>query len=204
MHDVNLIPHQRWQQKRCKSRLRRWASICAVYFASMALCLSSAYALWHQDEDTTDRLNQTINRVEKYSHTIVELKKLLAQTKGALSTTWAIRSQPNWSQLMTLLSEELGHEVVLNQCELLSVDEQGKPIYGSTEAGSTQLTADALLGERHYVLKLSGIGRHQNAVSQFVLRLEGLELFDSVRLDKSRSQIFMEEPAVSFTIECRF
>ena len=204
MQDVNLIPQQRLQNKRCKTRMRQWAAICAIYFASMALGLSSAYAFWGNDEQTTEQLNQCINRVEKYSHTIVQLKKLLAQTKDALSTTWAIRNQPDWSQLMEVLASQLGDDIVLDQCELWSVDAQGIPIYDSPEQGTGQLSSDALLGERHYSFGLSGIARHQSAVSQFVLRLEGLHLFDSVRLEKSRSQIFLEEPAVSFSIECRF
>lgn len=204
MHDVNLIPHQRLQHKRCTTRMRQWAAICAVYFASIALGLSSAYAFWDSDEQTAEQLNQCINRVEKYSHTIVELKKLLAQTKDALSTTWAIRNQPDWSQLLDVLASQLGHDMVLDRYELWSVDDQGVPIYDSPEQGTGQLSSEALLGERHYSLRLSGIARHQSAVSQFVLRLEGLQLFDSVRLEKSRSQVFLEEPAVSFSIECRF
>ena len=201
MRDVNLIPSQRVQNKRRKARLRLWASIMAVYFASMALCLSSAYAMWNQDEEAASKLNHTIDRVGKYSHTIIELKKLLAQTRSALQTTWAIHGQPDWSQLLQIISAELGDQVVLDHCELSSLNANG---YKLDVTVPEKLTADDLLGERQYALRLSGLACEQNAVSQFVLRLEGLQLFDSVRLEKSRRQTFMEQPAVAFTIECRF
>lgn len=203
MRDVNLIPNQRIQQKRCKTRVRLWASICAIYLASMALGLSSVYAMLIPDDDTATRLNQTIGRVKKYSHSIVELKKSLAQTRSALKTTWAIHGQPDWHQLLQIISANLGNDVVLTQCKLVLLNPQeDKPAAKGDHP--TSLSAETLLGERHYTLALSGLARGPNAVSQFVLRLEGLHLFDTIRLEKSRRQPFQGQPAVSFALECRF
>jgi hypothetical protein len=60
-----------------------------------------------------------------------------------------------------------------------------------------------VLAQRRYGLKLSGFGRTQTSVSQFVLRLERIGIFESVRLLNSYRQAFLNDQAIAFSLECR-
>ena len=52
------------------------------------------------------------------------------------------------------------------------------------------------------MLRLAGVGRSQAAVSQFVLRLEQLGLFDRVTLLDTRREPFGADSAVGFRAVC--
>ena len=102
------------------------------------------------------------------------------------------------------LSDELGQALVLSHCQLFACDEHYERLTEDLGKWRSSKPLGTLLSECKYSLTLRGHGLTQEAVSQFVLRLEEMELFDVVRLISSKRQAFMKMQAVAFHVECRF
>jgi len=197
MGDVNLIPAARLARKHRKARQRIWVVICGAYLMSLIVASLSAQALWGSDDAVARDLDSTVQNIEQYNSTIIELQKELGQATAALQTARAVSSQPGWGKLLILLSNQLGAEVVLSKCQLISSSKEDKKITDHRPASGGLL-------ERQYRLNLSGFGRTQSSVSQFVLRLEQMNIFESVTLVDSNRCVFLNDEAVAFIIECRF
>jgi Tfp pilus assembly protein PilN len=119
-----------------------------------------------------------------------------------LETTKAIHGQPDWSKLLIGLSAQLDDEIVLSRYQFTTLTSDNKVI---TVEGSGSLPAAPLgvfLTECRHTLTLHGFGKSQEAVSRFVLRLEGSGVFDLVRLVNSSRQTFLNGEAVAFSVEC--
>ena len=203
MNDVNLIPTERLARRRRMARLRIWAVICGIYLTALAVALLSAHAVWaDSDNGMTEEFKSTEQRVQRYNVSIVELRKELAKARTALEMNRAMTSQPRWSKLLILLGDQLGDEVVLNNCQLAALNKNGKDSTGPLQESFSSSAADTRLAEQRYKLNLSGLGRTQSSVSQFVLRLERIGVFDSVRLVNSYRQPFLSGHAVTFSVEC--
>jgi len=203
MGDVNLIPAERLAKKHRKARLRVWAVICGTCLISLAVLVLSAHAFWsNADDSVMEELKSTAERIEGYNSTILELQKKLAKATAELEASKAISSQPDWSKLLILVGDELREEVVLNNCQLTTLNKSHKDVTNNLQELLSSSPAGVLLAERRYRLELSGFGRTQTSVSQFVLRLERMQIFDSVRLVNSCRQTFLNNEAVAFSIEC--
>jgi hypothetical protein len=203
MGDVNLIPPARIARRQCKSKIRRWTVICGTYLISLTVLALSAHAFWRDTDDSViEELAFTAQRIEGYNAKISELNNKLATTKAALEAGQVISSQPNWTRLLVLLGDELKEEVVLKDCQLMATSTSSGDAANSVQNLITS-SPDVFLAERQYTLEVSGYGRTQTSVSQFVLRLEQMQIFDSVDLVNSRRQSFLNTEAVVFHIECR-
>ena len=202
MGDVNLIPPARIARRQRKSKIRLWTVMCGTYLISLTVLALSAHAFWRDTDDSVvAELAFTAQRIEGYNAKISELNNKLATTKAALEAGQVINSQPDWTKLLVLVGHELKEEIVLAECQLLATSKNsGNAMNGVQNMSSS--SPSAFLAERQYTLELSGFGRTQTSVSQFVLRLEQMEMFDSVELVNSRRQSFLNTEAVVFNIEC--
>lgn len=202
MGDVNLIPADRLAKKHRKARLRLWTLVCGAYFICLAALVLSGRFFWSGANDLViEEIKSTAERIERYSSTIKELQEKLAKATAELEASKAISCQPDWSKLLVLLSGELGEEVVLGNCQIVMLN-KGHNVKNNLRELFSSSDPAALLAERRYKLALSGYGRTQTAVSQFVLRLERMRIFDSVRLINSYREAFLNNEAVAFSIEC--
>lgn len=94
-------------------------------------------------------------------------------------------------------------QIVLSQCELVPVSEAVTSLPGVVAPnGSTVSPSAPAIAQQRYTLTLSGMGRSQAAISQYVLRLENTGLFDRVTLIESKLAPFGGGEAVSFRIGC--
>jgi len=151
-----------------------------------------------------DEIDYTAERIRESGRTIVTLRKELAATRWRLDSARGVGQQPDWSVMLALLAEGLGHDVVLKSCELNQVL---TPLTGAGRgpAVSTPGRQDPSDKKEHevtFALMVTGFGRSQTAVSQFVLRLERSGLFDSVRLIDANRQPFLNGKAIAFQLEC--
>jgi len=202
MTDVNLIPTERLASKRRMARLRIWAVICGAYLTLLVVASLCAHAICGGDGAVAQELKSTEQRVQRYNASIIELRAQLAKTRTALEMSRAISSQPDWSKLLVLLGDQLGEEVVLSKCQLVAISKDGKGGTAHLQESFSSLAAGMPLAERRHKLELSGFGRRQSSVSRFVLGLETIGVFDSVRLINSYRQPFLNDQAVAFSIEC--
>jgi len=203
MSDANFIPANRLAKKHCKARLRTWTAICGTYLILLALLILSAYLLWGTDDDSViEGLKSTTERIEKYSSTISELQQKLAKATAELEASKAISQKPDWSKLLILVGDELKEEIVLNNCQLSTLNKNYTDVTNNLKELLSFSSSGMLLAERQYRLELNGFGRTQTSVSQFVLRLEQMQIFNSVRLVNSNRKALLNNEAVSFSIEC--
>jgi Tfp pilus assembly protein PilN len=202
MGDINMIPADRLAKKHQKARLRLWTLVCGVYFIFLVVFVLSGRFFWGGYNDPiTEEIKSTAERIESYSSTIQQLQEKLGKATAELQACQAISCRPNWSKLLVLLSGELGEEVVLGNCQIVILN-KGRNVKDNLREFFSSSDPAALLAERRYKLELSGYGRTQTAVSQFVLRLERMRIFDSVRLINSYRGAFLKSEAVAFSIEC--
>lgn len=203
MGDVNLIPPARIARKQRKLKIRLWTVICSMYLLSLTALGLSAHAFWKDaDESVTQDLAFTEQRIEGYNATISELQEKLAIIQAELQAKTVIESQPDWIKLLILIGHELQEEIVLKECQLVATSKSSGNAKNDAQDVSSS-SPEVFLAERQYLLELSGFGRTQTSASQFVLRLEQMEMFDAVELVNSRRQRFFDGEAVVFKIECR-
>jgi hypothetical protein len=203
MGDVNLIPNQRLARKHRQHRLRIWTGLCAAYFLLLGGGLLLMHFLWHGAGNSVEREIRTVERtIHQHNARVEHLRGVLAEVTRELAVSRAIGTQPDWSKLLLLLGNELGDEVVLSQCGLVTTDAKATDVTGNLKAWLSSSPLQDLLAARRYRLKLAGFGRSQSSVSQFVLGLEQTGVFDSVRLITSYRQAFLNGQAIAFSIEC--
>jgi Tfp pilus assembly protein PilN len=99
-------------------------------------------------------------------------------------TTVAISDQPDWSVLFPILGSTVGDDVVLREIQLKpDLDPKNKP-------------------QQAFNLQLRGFSKTQPGVSQFVLRLGQLKLFDDVKLLRTGREPMNSGQVVTFEISC--
>ena len=204
MSDVNLIPPNRLASKLRRARLRTWGTICVVYVASLTIVLSSARTFWSGSARSVEaELANTQQQIDQHNEAMIDLRRQLAEAMGELEVNRATTIGPDWSKLVVMLAEQLGEEIVLNRLGLVALDQQNNQIAENIQDWLSSSPTGLPDVNRQYTIRLAGFGRTQSSVSHLLLRLEKVDLFQSVRLVNSYRQAFLGDHAVAFTIECR-
>jgi Tfp pilus assembly protein PilN len=204
MVDVNLIPEQRQIRRRRRARTRLWLRMSGAYVTVMALALFFVHTVWKVDNAAlAEDLNATVSRVKQYSSSMLRLRKELARISTILQTSRAIRRQPDWSKLLVIIADTLDQDIVLNKCEIATLDKDGREISGRQQEALTSQAVTSLLSARQYRLTLAGLGRQHSAVSKFAVQLEQSGLFDSVSLLNNQRQDVQNQSVIVFDIECQ-
>jgi Tfp pilus assembly protein PilN len=204
MADVNLVPEQRQVRRRRRARTRLWLRMSGAYVTVMALALFFVHTVWKVDNAAlAEDLNATVSRVKQYSSSMLRLRKELARISTILQTSRAIRRQPDWSKLLVIIADTLDQDIVLNKCEIATLDKDGREISGRQQEALTSQAVTSLLSARQYRLTLAGLGRQHSAVSKFAVQLEQSGLFDSVSLLNNQRQDVQNQSVIAFDIECQ-
>ena len=137
--------------------------------------------------------------VEQAESTVDALRGRIGRAEARLTSGRAVGEQPDWSLLLAMLSSALGDETVLRSIRLQAPPEAAPGAAGSSGKPGR---ADAARTLQPISLEVTGLGRTQQVVSEFVLRLEHTPLFETVRLVDTRREPFLNDHAVVFRIEC--
>lgn len=202
MGDLNLIPADRLNRKRLRARVGVWAGVYSFVLVLIAgVVVSANFCMKGASSDLEQGLEAVDQNIEEYNSTAVELGREISKARLELEVAQAAGVQADWGRLLSLLAEQLGDEVILSGCHLV---ESGAENVKAAEAGTDEKgTGEGTeLPGQHYELRLSGFGRGQMSVSSFLLRLERMEFFKSVRLLSSNRQAFLDGYAVVFTVVC--
>jgi hypothetical protein len=202
MSGDNLIPAHRLDAKTRRRRTRQWTLASCAYAAALLAASGACYALLtHAGGDPAAEVRDTTDKIGRSRAAIASLQQQITQVQHGLEANRAVGNQPNWSVLLRVLSACLGDEIFLRRCQL--GPQEGRAVSrspgGRRQAGPAAMTT---AGQRKYLLRLSGYGRRQKAVSQFVIRLEKHELFDKVRLIRTSREPLLADTAIAFHIEC--
>jgi len=202
MGDLNLIPADRLNRKRLRARVGIWAGVYSFVLVLIAgVVVSANCCMKGASSDLKQGLEAVDQNIEEYNSTAVELGREISKARLELEVAQAAGVRADWGRLLSLLAEQLGDEVILSGCHLV---ESGADKVKAAEAATEEKDSSdgpKLPGQR-YELRLSGFGRSQMSVSSFLLRLERMEFFKSVRLLSSNRQAFLDGYAVVFTVVC--
>jgi Tfp pilus assembly protein PilN len=184
---VNLVPADRREARRRHRRAQAWIGVCAVYAVAWVVAHVAIQVTMVSDDRA---LRGEIDRVRALVHekdtAVAALQLDRQQAVAQLNANLAVGRQPDWSILLALLASTLEDEIVLRSVRLVSAgSEEGE----ARESGATNLD-------------FAGLGQSQAAVSRFVLRLEEISLFRSVKLLDMRREPFLAGHAFAFRVEC--
>lgn len=188
---INLIPMKRREARRLRGHARRCALLSGAFVVAVLAAAIGFRAIWGGDDPTLDhQLANSNSEVERAGAEYHELDQKLSQYRATQTAIETLRAQPDWSLLLALVGQQTGNEVALRSCSVRPQQTNTQTVKGSA------ITPPGL------ELCLSGIGKSDIAVSQFVLRLEQTKLFSKVKLIDSTRQPFQSQQVFSFRIEC--
>ncbi len=192
MTRINLVPTYRIHASARRSQVRFWSALAAVYccFVSV-IAVGLAVAFDTTKDSLVDELTLFESQIKSAEDAISSLTPVLDDASLTLAASKAIAEQPDWSQVLGLISKTLsGQNIVLRRCQLKPEINRGvqtrRPAYGGP------------------VLLVRGLGQSQSHVSNFVLGLEQLGLFARVEVVANRREPFLGGHAVGFELECLF
>ncbi len=194
---VNLIPAARRQAKQRQVRVRLWLTGCVVYTALwFAAFVAAQVVVRSEDRALRATFVEASAQVQEAEKTVAALRGRIGRDEARLASGHAVGEQPDWSLLLAMLSSALGDETVLRSIRLQAPPEAAP---GGPGGGGGSAVARTL---PPITLDLTGLGRTQQVVSEFVLRLEHMPLFKQIRLVDTRREPFLNDHAVVFRIEC--
>lgn len=201
MARVNLIPRPRRHAAAARKRVRRWAWGVAGYgMALLAGYAVGAAVLSVDAEDHALALEKTMHRIDELNNATASLKPQLAEAHTKLSVARTVGDQPDWSLLLAIISSAVHDEVVLTSTKLDAAT--GADAQATSRPSANDKSSSAAAPAPKMSLSLQGMARSQAAVTQFVLRLERLGLFERVDLAKSNRQTVGATEANVFRIDC--
>jgi Tfp pilus assembly protein PilN len=181
MNGVNLIPAPRRAAQQAKRRVRAWITVTAGWGGLLiAACAGTQLSLGRDHAATAAELASTQKRISELNIRVNELRRNITQLTTQRDTALAISDHPDWSILLSVLSQTSGEQIVLRDINLKP--DPAKPML--------------------LTLQLRGFTDSQPSVSQFVLRLQQLGLFDEVKLQRTGREPILNTSAVTFEIAC--
>ncbi len=198
MHSFNLIPAHRILKRKRALRLSIWMSISVCYGALVIVFCHVSVARYKvaNQHDLETQVQTVINEIATSKRNLTALKQEYDEAERVLQAANALGSQPDWSILLTALASHMGDNIVLQSCVLMPLIPPPSP------DAPTESPPHDPQGVTGYSLKVTGFGRTQGDVSDFVLRLEGMVLLDTVSLISSRREPFLADNAIVFEIRC--
>jgi len=198
---INLIPQPRRHAAAARTRVRRWtwgiASYAMVLLAAYVGC-AAAYSV--ESDDHSLALEKTTRQINDMNNSNAALKPQLDEAHVKLAVARAMGDQPDWSLLLAIISSTVDDEIVLTNTKLGAAT--GADAQPTTRPLGSDKNLAPISAPSKMSLSLQGMGRSQAAVTQFVLRLERLGLFDRVDLAKSNRQTVGSTEANVFRIDC--
>lgn len=194
MNTINLLPRARQQQLVIRRRERAWWIGGSLYAAGVAaVCVVANLARPADAELTLEELERAQARLDATESELRTVAKstLALRERGALAR--GIGGTPDWSHLLAIVAQPLGAQLVLDGCELAS----------PSESASTARPAKGQPAQRPaHIVRLSGVGTTATAVTDYVLALESLRLFRSVKLVDTGTRSVGGVERTAFRIEC--
>lgn len=202
MMGINLIPAHRLLAMQRRIRVRLWMRIDSICICVLLIICAVAMPLFDQSATSVaDELVFLDKKATGMNRSISALLPELSEVKLTLDASRAMQKQPDWSVLLALLANLQGDQIVMRNVQTKPMG-GGHVAAGGSEVVSAEEISAAGDNRSGYKLVLGGMGKTQNAISQFVLRLEQCGLFERVRVIMTNREGFMSDHAVSFELLC--
>ncbi len=202
MMGINLIPAHRLLAMQRRIRVRLWLRIDSICICVLLIICAVVMPLFDQSATSVaDELVFLDKKATGMNRSISALLPELSEVKLTLDASLAMQKQPDWSVLLALLANLQGGQIVMRNVQTKPMG-GGHVAAGGSEVVSAEEISAAGDNRSGYKLVLGGMGKTQNAISQFVLRLEQCGLFERVRVIMTNREGFMSDHAVSFELLC--
>lgn len=197
MNDFNLLPAKHVRTQAIKRRLWFWIVGATLYTASITIGAIATYAGTSPSRAASQRERAEIEAtIDSGKKEIAQLNKQLAEARHRLKTAAEVSKHPDWSILLKVLADLRDPTMVLDGVELRKVTAE---VPAKPTANKKKPAAGT---ETRFVLKLSGLAQSLESVPPFVLRLEAIKLFSSVKLVESRAADLNTKQVAMFRVEC--
>jgi Tfp pilus assembly protein PilN len=180
----NLIPTARRAIRVRRRLLRQWIIVSVCY--ALLLVISAVAISWIGGSEAVDPAiaAQVRNEISRSTARLASFHSQAAGLDRELALAQKISDQPDWSILLAAIAKQCGDEITLAGCDL------SEPREVSANDPSS------------VILGVHGVGRSNDAVANFVLRLEGVPILERVKLlQTTRKQVFGLD-AFSFDVTC--
>lgn len=201
MTSTNLIPAYRRYARTRRRVCRTWIAVCIAYLSVLTIAYPLVRTVLASDASIDFDLKTVQEEIDETEKGNALLRGEVEETQATLEATRLVENQADWSLLLTLISMELGEDLVLKEYLL-------KPRPRVVPEASSRVPASDLQSEGRddapdaFIVELKGYGKTHRAISQFVLRLERTELFSRVTLEESRREGFLQDQAIAFHLSC--
>jgi Tfp pilus assembly protein PilN len=200
MNGLNLIPIHRRRARDRRRRLRAWIIFNSLFLAVLLAAALSGYLFLTADHSPAGDLAKVEQEIDQSNKQMLVIRQQLAEAHQTMVSVNAISDQPDWSIVMAVVGRSLGDNVMLTGCDLAPVAEEAPVVQAISISGKPAAMAPP--APRRVLLHLTGLGRSQAHVAQFVLRLEGTNLFEHVNLLHTNRQALLGGDAVGFELDC--
>jgi Tfp pilus assembly protein PilN len=180
----NLIPTARRASRVRRRLLRRWIIVSVGY--ALLLVISALAVNWIGAAEAVDPAvaAQVRNEISRSTAKLASFHSQAAGLDRELALARKIADQPDWSILLAAIAKQCGDEITLAGCDL----SERREVSGKDPSAVN--------------LDVHGVGRSNDAVANFVLRLEGVPILERVKLlQTTRKQVFGLD-AFSFDVTC--
>lgn len=213
MNGINLIPSRRRAAQRRSARVRLWLSITPAVTLLLAGSYGYLFATWGAGGGAaSESLAAANSKIESMQHELDSARSRLAEAQARKRALREVSEQPDWGLLMNILAGALSEETILSGCTLDPLaqpaaeppKESPAPKAGArrTPAKNSAPSAAATARPTRYRLALSGFARSQEAVPEFVRRIEQMGIFEQTTLIQSVRAPYAGTDAFQFRIEC--
>lgn len=200
---INLIPQPRLQMMARRTRVHRWLAAAGAYAVILIVGYTMCVASAGSDVDATGAaLEKTNRKIDELNRAVESLRPQLTEAQAKLAVARTVGDQPDWSLLLSVISSTLDEEIVLNNARLTTSDASSSNRQVAAAAAAPPTSRPSGDADAKFTVALQGFAKSQAAVTQFVLRLERLGLFDRVEMMNSSRQPFGNGDATGFRIEC--
>jgi hypothetical protein len=212
VNGINLIPSRRRATQRRAARVRLWLSIAPAVTLVLAGSYGYLFATWGSGGNTAEAIADANSKVESGRRQLSSARALLAEAQAKKRALREVSEQPDWGLLLNILSGALSDETVLSGCTLdpaaplaQEPPKEAAPAKVGQRRAAAAKPASASAGPvrpARYHLVLSGFARTQEAVPEFVRRLEQMGVFEQTTLIQSVRAPYGGTDAFQFRIEC--
>jgi hypothetical protein len=196
---INLIPLYRQIKAERNRRMRWWIGLWSGYAGVLIVLVGLLYLHLGTSRDLTHDLKQQDQQLSSLQNDTRQTQTMLLQVSQKLLSARGLLEQPDWSQLLAVLADLRGNDVVLEDVNLQLTAEA---VPAPTPTKSSKSKAPPPTIKTKWNLQLEGHGKTPESVSQYVLRLEATQLFDQVNLLKTNRDPIGAGEAISFSIQC--
>lgn len=161
----------------------RWSAGLAIWGTVVTVACVSVTALSNIESHFESTRSALVLRTTAAQASAAKSKTEIDRINKRLTVSRAVRSFPDWSVLLPVVSNELGPDIALEKISL-------EPIRGEEARQRATLT-------------LTGVGTSRAALSEFVIRLEETGVFARVETASAQRRPIRDHEFFAFVLNCR-